>query len=153
MKALGAAGAETKSVLPNGTTALIAAAGKGTGTIANNGSGNDRRGVALIDGGRVEPEARVLETVAAVLNQPGVDINAADEDGNTAVHSAASIGATSVVQLLADKGAQLNVKNKKGLTPLATLVSSAGRGRGAAYSEETSVKAMIDLLRKLGAVE
>jgi ankyrin repeat protein len=146
--ALGAGGADTRVTL-DGTTALMVAAGNGASF------GSDRRGVALIDGGRVEPEELARETVAAVLDQ-GADVNAVNENGDTAMHSAASQAFASVVQLLADKGAELSIKNKKGLTPLAAL-TGAGRPGGNNLSltpaVEAARKATEELLRKLGAVE
>ena len=101
--------------MKDGTTALMLA----TGT----SSGNDstRRGIAVIDGGVVEPESAVLKAVAAAL-ELGADVNAANQAGDTALHAAATRGLNTVVQLLADKGAQLNAKNKRGLTPLASLM-------------------------------
>jgi ankyrin repeat protein len=50
------------------------------------------------------------------------------------------MGYDRVIKLLAEKGANLNVKNSRGLTPLAAL-----RGRN---NSSTA-----DLLRKLGAVD
>ena len=57
-------------------------------------------------------------------------MNAANQAGDTALHVAAALGYDTVVQFLAEHGAQLNAKNKRGLTPLGTLLST-GRGRGA----------------------
>ena len=79
-------------------------------------------------------------------------------------------GLNTVVQLLADKGAQLNAKNKRGLTPLASLMPSnaAVRRRGAAITaaaiadddtanepvaREPDHPQTIALLKKLGATE
>ena len=68
----------------------------------------------------------------------GANVNAVNEAGDTALHGAASKGYNAIVQLVAEKGAQLEVKNKRGRTPLA----SASAAKGTA-----------DLLRKLGAKE
>ena len=86
-------------------------------------------------GAVVEPESAVLKAVAAALDL-GADVNAANQAGDTALHAAAARGLNTVVQLLADKGAQLNAKNKRGLTPLASLMPSnaAVRRRGAAIT-------------------
>jgi hypothetical protein len=99
----------------------------------------DRRGLSLIDGGRLPDETRVFDAVAAALLQP-IHIDAANKNGDTALHAAALLGYDRVVKLLADKGANLSVKNSRGLTPLSSLT-----GRGDASTA--------DLLRKLGAVE
>jgi ankyrin repeat protein len=163
MRALVAGGADTKVTMRDGTTALMLATGAGSGNGAN------RRGIAVIDGGVVEPESKVLPAVAAALDL-GADVNAANQAGDTALHAAAARGLNSVVQLLADKGAQLNAKNKRGLTPLAALMpaNTAVRRRGAAITaaaiadddtaddpvaREPNHPTTIALLRKLGATE
>ena len=48
----------------------------------------------------------------------GVDVNAANDLGNTAMHYAAQTGANRIVEYLAGKGARLDIKNKQGRTPL-----------------------------------
>jgi uncharacterized protein len=163
MKALAAGGADVKLTSRDGTTALMLA----TGTSSGNNS--TRRGIAVIDGGVVEPESAVLSAVAAAL-EIGADVNAANQAGDTALHTAAARGLNTVVQLLADKGAQLNAKNKRGLTPLAALMpaNTAVRRRGAAITaaaiadddtanepvaREPNHPETIALLKKLGATE
>ena len=163
MRALAAGGADITLTMRDGTTALMLATG------LSSGNGATRRGIAVIDGGVVEPESVVLPAVAAALDL-GADVNAANQAGDTALHAAAAKGLNSVVQLLADKGAQLNAKNKRGLTPLASLMPSnaAVRRRGAAITaaaiadddtanepvtREPNHPTTIALLRKLGATE
>jgi ankyrin repeat protein len=163
MKALAAGGADVTLTMRDGSTALMLATGTGSGNGAN------RRGIAVIDGGVVEPEGAVLEAVAAALDL-GADVNAANQAGDTALHAAAAKGLNSVVQLLADKGAQLNAKNKRGLTPLAALMpaNTAVRRRGAAITaaaiadddtanepvaREPNHPTTIALLKKLGATD
>jgi ankyrin repeat protein len=48
----------------------------------------------------------------------GAEVNAANDAGNTAMHYAALTGATRIVEYLAGNGANLDVKNKQGKTPL-----------------------------------
>ncbi len=87
------------------TTPLLAAAGVGVG--------------APEEAPGTEPE--VLEAVAWLIKQ-GADVNAVDASGETVMHGAAYHNFPKVVQLLADKGAKIDVwnrKNKTGLTPLA----------------------------------
>jgi ankyrin repeat protein len=92
--------------LPNsqGSTPLLAAAGVGVG--------------APEEAAGTEPD--VLEAVK-LLVQLGADVNAVDSHGETAMHGAAYRNHPRVVQLLADKGAKIDVwnrKNKTGLTPI-----------------------------------
>ena len=48
----------------------------------------------------------------------GTDVNAKDEDENTPLHRAAYYGHKEIVVLLIAKGADVNVKNDVGYTPL-----------------------------------
>ena len=142
MRALIAGGADAETTITDGTTPLMAAAGlkEGNGRTAPE---QDRRGLSVVDGGRLPDEARIVETVRAALAQP-VDVNATNRNGDTSLHAAALLGYDPVVKLLAEKGANLSVKNNRGVTPLSSL---AGRG------ETVLHPATADLLRKLGAVE
>ena len=62
-------------------------------------------------------EPRALEAVELCL-ELGADVNAVDKNGETALHGAAFRGANSIVELLVDRGARLDVRNKEGWTPL-----------------------------------
>jgi ankyrin len=154
LRALKEHGADASLSMPNGATALMLAAGMDSGTTAN------RRGVRVVDFGKVEPESQALETVRTVLNLGG-DVNIANQAGDTALHSAAAMGYNTVIQFLTDQGAQLNAKNKRGVTPLGALLTGGrGRGRGAAAVDANSDDApagpsstTIALLRKLGATQ
>ncbi len=104
MRTLAALGADP--LLPNAenSTPLMAAAGLGTRSPGE-------------DAG-TEPE--VLEAVLAAL-ELGADINAIDDNGETAMHGAAYKNLPNVVELLAEKGAKIEIwnrKNKQGWTPL-----------------------------------
>jgi len=48
----------------------------------------------------------------------GADMNAQNDEGNTALHGASFRGAGNVVELLAAKGARLDIKNKEGRMPV-----------------------------------
>ncbi len=154
MALLAAGGADPRVMLPDGTTPLMVAAGMGESfNPADPGKNQTRRGIYVYDGGILEAESLVLESVSAAIGL-GSDVNAANKSGDTALHSAASLGLDSVVQLLADKGADINIKNKRGLTPLAALM---GKGRPQAssdgYTSRVSHPSTVELLRKLGGTE
>lgn len=94
-------------LLPNAdnSTPLMAAAG--LGTLAP----REEAGV----------ESELLDAVQLALELGG-DVNAVDDNGETAMHGAAYNNAPRVVQLLADQGARIDVwnrPNKYGWTPLA----------------------------------
>jgi ankyrin len=142
MRALAAGGADTRLSMKDGTTPLMAAAGMGIVPPAQDERrGTDRRGLAIIDGGSIEPEPLVLEAVTAAITL-GSDVNAKNPSGDTALHVAAAQGYSTVVRVLAERGADLNVRNGRGLTPLGALLGKAG-AKGP----------IIDLLRELGGVE
>lgn len=137
MRALVANGADPKLTAANDTTPLMAVAGA-----------RPRALQRYLDPTPLK-EAQILEAVKAALDIGGSDVNAVDQNGNTALHIAASRGYDSIVQLLADKGAKLDVKNKRGQTPLAlTLARPKGGAEG-----QPRYKSTADLLRKLGATE
>lgn len=67
----------------------------------------------------IAPENEALAAVKFLWERGGYEINAATANtGQTALHGAASRGATSVIQFLVEKGADPNIKDKKGKTPL-----------------------------------
>ncbi|HUQ95408.1 MAG TPA: ankyrin repeat domain-containing protein [Bryobacteraceae bacterium] len=104
MKTLAALGADP--LLPNAdnTPPLIAAAGLGTRS-----PGED-----------AGTETEVVEALRVALDL-GADINAVDNNGETAMHGAAYKNVPAAVQFLADKGAKIEIwnrKNKQGWTPL-----------------------------------
>ncbi len=87
-------------------TPLMVACGIGVGSAAANEVAGE------------EPE--VLE-VAELLLKLGADINAVDANGETAMHGAAYKNMPKVVQFLTDRGAKIEIwnrKNKYGLDPL-----------------------------------
>jgi ankyrin repeat protein len=155
MRALAAGGADPHAVMPDGTTALMLAAGNGEARARDERRHENRRQICVCDWGVLETDAQVLDAVEVALSH-GADVNAVNNAGDTALHSAAPMGYNSVVQALAEKGADLNVKNKRGQTPLATLTrgrgpaaAAAGDGSGAPAANQSTAA----LLRKLGAAE
>ena len=83
-------------------------------------------------------------------------MNQVNDAGDTALHAVAGAGMTTVIQLLADRGAKLEIKNKQGVTPLALTTRAGGgqRGQGTPNPEaQARAKAAEELLRKLGATQ
>src|SRR5438552_13696552 len=104
MRLLAALGAEP--LLPNAdhSTPLMAAAGLGTR------SPGEDAGI----------ESEVIEAMQAALDL-GNDLNAVDDNGETAMHGAAYKNLPGAVEFLAKKGAKIDIwnrKNKHGWTPL-----------------------------------
>ena len=87
-------------------------------------------------------EAASFDAVKAML-ELGADVNAVDANGNTALHGAALTGANSVVNLLVEKGAKLDVKNKLGYMPV-TIAEGINLGALMKFRPATGV-----LLRQL----
>lgn len=114
----------------NGLTPLMAAAGLRSSPI-------DTRG-------RFKTEAEAIETVELLL-AGGADIDARDIYGQTALHGAAFQGWTSLVEVLAEHGAGLEIADNNGSTPTdAAMGRMRGRGGRAAsvvnVYEETAAK-------------
>jgi ankyrin repeat protein len=130
--------------MKSGDTPLMAAAGMGAS------AQTDRRGLSVLDGGRIEDERRVAESVSAALEN-GADVNATNQSGDTAVHAAALLGYDSVLKQLAGAGAKLDVKNKRGQTALEQIASkSATALRSPDRANLGPRQSTVDLLRALG---
>ena len=94
-------GADPNIATAQGTTALMAAAG-----------------INWIPGQTyTHPEADYVEAVKLCLDR-GAPVNAANSLGLTAIHGAANRGWESIVQILADHGAKLDVKDNAGRTAM-----------------------------------
>jgi len=102
------AGADPKATLPNGTTTLMLAAGLGW-----------RDGSPAAPSYDQGPPEEALQTIELLLAR-GLDINATNTNGDTALHAAVSARAShEIVKALVDRGAKLDIQNKRGQTPLA----------------------------------
>jgi len=157
MRVLIAAGADSKMTMPNGATALMLAAGM------NSPTNEDRRGINVIDFGKLEPDSQVLPVVMTAL-EIGGGINATNEAGDTALHAAVTHSYETVIQYLVDHGADVNARNRQGMTPLGLLAARRVGGEkptastvagaassGGAIGDEPAIQRIAALLVKLGA--
>jgi len=92
-------------------------------------------------------EAEALEAVK-LCAELGLDPKAATDKGETAMHGAALRGSDSIVKFLAEKGVDVNVKNKQGVTPLDVSMGKGGPP-GVIRNAHDSTAALI---RELGGV-
>jgi ankyrin repeat protein len=129
-------GADPTIVQKNHTTVLMLAAGLGRGL-----------GVFAKD---VGSEAD-LHAASKLALDHGVDVNLSSDSGLTALHLAAQSGLDSIVKLLVERGARLDVKDKQGRTPVDVALGVGGRGRAGGpppVYEKTAA-----LLRELGSAQ
>jgi len=131
MRVLMAHGADASLKQKNGTTTLMFAAGLGRGT-----------GVFAKD---YATEKELLAAVAFLV-ESGVDINAANNAGQTALHIAAQ-ASDGIVKYLAEHGASLDAKDKQGRTALDVAMGTGVRAR--IGGESTVRESTAALLRQL----
>lgn len=132
MRALVESGADPRLKTTLSGTPLMAAAGLGR-----------------VQGEVVVPESATLAAAKLLFEMGVADVNAVDGLGNTALHYAAYLRRDTIVQLLVDQGAALEVPNEYGETPMwlsELIVQFAGGGRVEIAPSTTGA-----LLRKLGA--
>lgn len=138
MRLLVAAGGDPLFRL-RGTSVLMAAAGVDVGPFGRRGR--------QIDPGEIELALLQNEDERPLMNsglkavqlslELGIDVNLANDAGDTVLHGAAAQGFRSVVQLLIQAGAKPDIQNKNGQTPL--MVAERGSHNNVA-----------DMLRGLG---
>jgi ankyrin repeat protein len=129
MRLLLAKGADPKLANKDGLTALLTAAG-----------------VSWAEKIRGD-EKDALEAVKMCVDL-GLDVNAATDRGETALHGAALRGANSIVSYLVEKGAKLDVKNKQGFTPLDIANGKGGFGGALRDPRPATVALIKELLSK-----
>ncbi len=129
MRALADGGADPRFVMADGATPLMAAV-----------AARRRREPGLAP--NPAEDERLVREAARVALDAGVDVNAADSAGNTALHTAAGRGLDTVVRLLADRGADLDALNDDGQSP----VDVAGRRGG-------DDNATVELLKGLATLQ
>jgi ankyrin repeat protein len=137
--------------LGDGSTALARAARSGDAKLMKvllDGGANphltqaDLTTVAMIaasgGGQRVYPGSSSVSTPAteedslaalALVVEAGVDLDAFNTDGDTAVHRAAARGADSIVSYLAERGVRLDTLDRRGRTPLDIALGVGPPGR------------------------
>src|SRR5262249_42685425 len=126
MRLLLAHGANVKLATKTGIDALMFAAGVGY-------RDKNTRGT----------EAEALEALKVAM-EAGLDINTTNSRGEAALHGAASRGADTIVQYLADHGASINPKSSVGYTPLDVALGKGSIGLPVPHDSTVA------LLKKLG---
>jgi len=136
LRLLVAAGADPARAEPDGFNAVLAVA-----------AGPEIPPLTVVDRERpAEPDALVA---LEFLLERGVDANAADAFGATALHTAAKRGYPEVIRFLAVRGAKLDATDRSGRTPLDYAL-----GRSPAmFGPPPSSPAAAAVLRELGAPE
>ena len=97
-------------------------------------------------------EANALEAIKLAL-ELGADVNTANEWGQTALHTAAYLGADRVIQYLVEKGAKMDLKDSFGQTALSIVqrVHTVALGENFDMQPRRVYESSISLLLKLGA--
>jgi ankyrin repeat protein len=138
MRILVAGGANPKLNSKDNTTALMAAAG------VDFIEGQDRYGRRWFQPSTLPLQQAALEAVKLCL-ELGIDINAVNGNGQTAMHGAAYMGSNLIAQYLFEHGAKLDIQNKLGQTPY-FITQGVYQAGSFIIRKETG-----DLLRTLGA--
>jgi ankyrin repeat protein len=102
------AGADPNLTTDNHTTPLMMAAGLNWRDIGSLGTDEES-----------------LEVIRLLMAR-GADVNAFNDDGQTALHGAAQRGSLPVIRFLLDQNAKLTPKNKRGRTPLDEAIGDEG---------------------------
>jgi ankyrin repeat protein len=137
VRLLVASGADPKVATKNDTTPLLVAAGVG--------EFEDDRFVTATRNARLE--------TAKLLVELGADVNAAGENGWTALHGAAYTGSDGIIQFLIENGAKMDAMDRFGQTPLSIAegVITVGLGDDAVRRPRNVRQITANLLLKLGA--
>ena len=124
-----AAGADIQHTMPNGANALMYAAGLGW-----------RNGSPLAPSYDQGPASEAVETIRTLIGH-GLDLDAQDEAGNTALHAAVTGRSSEIIirYLIGEAGADSAIRNAQGHTAL-----------GAAQARRSGGEAVVALLHELG---
>jgi len=131
MRVLLDAGADVRRANRTNATALMFAAGLGRNRVT------------------AETDHTAIEAVRLCLDH-GADIDAANAAGQTAVHIAVG-QSDAVLQLLAERGARLDLKDKQGKTPLDLVLDETAVVRGASTRDASAREKTAGLIRHLMA--
>jgi ankyrin repeat protein len=117
-------GANPKYTTQNHSTVLMAAAGQNFNK--ETGTGGEQKDA--------------IEAIKMLLAR-GVDVNAANDLGQTAMHFAAQKGSEKVIEFLAESGAKIDARDKRGKTPLdiASGIGLGGNSEGVPEEEAMAV--------------
>lgn len=132
MRILAGAGADALATTADGSTALILAAGLGKRAAQD---------ITYYDW----DQHKAIEAARYAL-ELGIDVNAANEWGATALHAAAYHAADELIRFLAENGADLDATDWEEQTPL-----RLARGHMICCSTYVEHPEIADLLRELGA--
>jgi len=138
MKVLLAAKADVTLATRAGITPLMAAAGMGT-------KEEDATG-------RFKTEEEAIDAIDLCM-KAGADVNAANGQGQTALHAASQFAFDKVVTYLAAHGANVNAKDRNGYTPLDSARGEAGGSGGFDGSRKDVHESTAALLTKLGGTK
>ena len=140
LRALAGAGADVRLPLRNGWTPLMLASGAGWRYAVW-----DRRDRAVAKApafqAQMYDEDGTLATVRFLLDR-GARVDAVDEAGNAALHHVVDKGFGRVVELLVERGADLQLANRRGQTPRAIVA----RGRTGNVEAAPATVALLDAL-------
>jgi ankyrin repeat protein len=131
-------GADPLLMANDKTTPLMAAAG------VDFIEGQDRYGRRWFQATTMPLQQAAIEAVKLALSL-GNDVNAVNVNGQTALHGAAYMGSTLLIQYLVEHGAKLDVTNKLGQTPY--YITQGVYQAGSFFVRKDAG----ELLRKLGA--
>ena len=138
-------GADPRLTQKDGTTVAM---------IATNARGQ-RVYAAAASVGTPATEADALGALTLLLDTP-LDVNAANANGQTALHNAAGRGSDPIVKLLLEKGAKLDAKDRLGRLPIDMARGAAGgggRGRanaGAGQVHESTTALLTEAMTSRG---